>query len=47
VKKLNKKNTVVKFTRCPVCVNGRGQYKNIAAHNKRQHKGKTPKKIAA
>lgn len=32
----------VKKTVCPVCVNGRGEYANIAKHNKKHHGGKTP-----
>ncbi len=35
--------TSVGFTRCPACVNGKGSYKDIVAHNKRHHGGRTPK----
>jgi hypothetical protein len=41
-KKATKKKTEAKFTTCPVCVNGRGQDKDIARHNKKHHGGKTP-----
>jgi hypothetical protein len=37
-----KAKTEAKFTTCPVCVNGRGQYKDISKHNKKHHGGKTP-----
>ena len=37
-----KKTTPIKKTVCPVCVNGRGEYANIAKHNKKHHGGRTP-----
>ncbi len=44
IKSTAKKNVVREgFTRCPVCVNGKGMYKDIVAHNKRHHGGRTPK----
>jgi hypothetical protein len=29
-------------TVCPVCVNGRGEYLDIAKHNKKHHGGRRP-----
>lgn len=40
--KAKTKAKTVKKTICPVCVNGRGEYANIAKHNKKHHGGRTP-----
>jgi hypothetical protein len=37
-----KAKTEAKKTVCPVCVGGRGMYKDISKHNKKHHGGRTP-----